>query len=178
MARSVGVYGLLLLLLFVATPIHAEIRSWELFLDQSFGDFAEELENARDEGKKAILIFFEMDECPFCRRMRERVLNRAEVQDYFHEHFAIFSIDIEGDVEIVNFDGEETTEKDFAFKENRVRATPVFAFFDLEGTRIARYIGATRNAEEFLWLGEFVADEHYKRTRFTRFKREKRNSSR
>lgn len=66
------------------------------------------------------------------------------------------------------------TAKDFAFKVNRVRATPVIAFFDLEGNRITRFTGATKNAEEFLWLGEFVADGHFRTTNFTRFKRQKR----
>ena len=36
------------------------------FFDQSLGDFGEELEIAREEGKKGVLLFFQMDECPFC----------------------------------------------------------------------------------------------------------------
>ena len=55
--------------------------------------------------------------------------------------------------------------------------TPVFAFFDLEGKLIQRYTGATNTAEEFLWLGEFVADGHYKTGRFSRYKREKRKAA-
>lgn len=74
---------------------------------------------------------FEMDECPFCHRMKTTVLNRPEVQDYFRKHFLIFSVDIEGDIEITDFQGKPTTMKDFAFKQYRVRATPVFQFFDL-----------------------------------------------
>ena len=65
------------------------------------------------------------------------------------------------------------TAKDFAFRVNRIRATPVFVFYDLEGAPMVRYTGATRDADEFLWLGEFVADNHYRNTNFTRFKRAK-----
>ena len=145
------------------------------FFDQSLGDFSEELENARDEGKKGVLIFFEMDECPFCHRMKTTILNQQKVVDYFKKHFMIYSVDIEGDVEIVDFKGNTTTQKDFAYKQHRVRATPVIAFFDLEGNRIVRYTGATSSPEEFMLLGEFVVSGAYKDTRFTRYKRSKRN---
>ena len=54
-----------------------------------------------------------------------------------------------------------------------VQRTPVFIFYDLRGTPVVRYTGVTRDADEFLWLGEFVADNHYQNTKFTRFKRAK-----
>ncbi len=144
------------------------------FFQESFGDLSEELETAREEGKQGIVIFFEMDDCPFCHRMKREVLNQPDVQDYYRKHFRIISIDIEGDVELVNFAGKQTTQKDFATKEHRVRATPVIAFFDLEGKRTARFIGATRDAKEFLLLGRYVAEGHYKNGSFTRFKRSQR----
>jgi thioredoxin-related protein len=147
---------------------------YEHFFQPTFGDFQEELEDARTAGKKAILIFFEMEDCPFCHRMKQQVLNQPVVQDYFREHFALFSVDVQGDVEITDFQGNSLRQADFAFREHRVRATPVFQFFDLEGQPIARFTGATRDVREFLQLGEFVADGHYRDMNFTRFKREAR----
>jgi len=147
------------------------------FFDQHLGDFSEELENARDENKKGILIFFQMDACPFCHRMKTTVLNQPEVIKYFKKYFLIFSVDIEGSVELVDFQGRATSEKDFAFKQNRVRATPVFAFFDLTGKRVARYTGPTSGIEEFMWLGRFVVDEEYRKTNFIRYKRAMRKNS-
>ncbi|MDJ0807651.1 MAG: thioredoxin family protein [Gammaproteobacteria bacterium] len=166
-------------MLFMLCSVQAAVRDpSEHFFDQSLGDFREELETARDEGKKGILIMFEMDECPFCHRMKKTVLNQSEVQDYYKQHFMIFTVDIEGDVEISDFQGNPTSEKDFAFKQFRVRATPVFGFFDLEGKLITRYTGATSSLQEFLWLGEFVADGHYRTTNFSRYKREKKREQR
>lgn len=144
------------------------------FFQDTFGDFTEELDEARESGKKGVVIFFEMDECPFCERMRETVLNRADVQDFYRERFRIFTVDIEGDTEVVDFAGNEMAAKDFAFRINKVRATPVIAFYDLDGQRVVRFTGAVRNWEEFLWLGEFAADGYYHKTNFTRFKRAKR----
>ncbi len=143
----------------------------EHFFDSTFGDFSEELTNAREQGKKGILIFFEMDECPFCHWMKVNVLNQQAVQQYYKKNFLIFAVDIEGDIEISNFQGKTMTQKDFAFKENRVRATPVLAFFDLNGKRVMRFTGRTSSAQEFLLLGQFVADKEYKNNKFSKYKR-------
>jgi len=150
---------------------------YKFFFNETWGDLPEELKKAKSEGKKAILIFFEMDECPFCHYMKKNVLNQPKVQDFYRKHFLNFSIDIEGDVEMVNLNGKTTKLKDFAFREHRVRATPVIAFFDLQGERIVRYTGATSTVEEFMWLGEFVVKEKYKEMSFTKYKKIKRKTA-
>lgn len=143
------------------------------FFDDSFGDFQEELETARAAGKKGVLVFFEMDDCPFCHHMKQFVLNQPAVQDYYREHFRIFSVDTEGGLEVTDFEGNVMKQNDFAFKQHRVRATPVFLFFDLEGKPVARYTGRTGSVEEFMWLGEYVVTERYRELPFTRYKRER-----
>lgn len=148
------------------------------FFNQSFGDLQEDLSIAREEDKHALLIFFEMDECPFCHRMKTQILNQAGVQTYFRNHFRILSMDTEGDLEIIDFQGRQTTQKEFSFNQNKVRATPVFAFFNLQGQSIARYTGATANATEFLWLGEYIVEGIYKTQSFTRYKRQRRKTLR
>jgi thioredoxin-related protein len=163
----------LLLYGFAAQAFEAPRDPDEYFFQDTFGNFDEELALAREQGKHGILIFFELVECPFCHRMRETVLNRPEVQDWYRERFLIFAVDIEGETEVTDFQGATMTAKDFAFRVNHIRATPVFMFYDLEGAAVVRYTGVTRDADEFLWLGEFVADNHYQSTKFTRFKRAK-----
>ena len=147
---------------------------YKYFFNETWGDFQEELANAKEQNKKGILIFFEMDECPFCHYMKNNVLNQPEVQKFYRENFLNFAVDIEGDIEIKNMEGTAMKQKDFAFREHRVRATPVFAFFDLEGNRIFRHTGKTAGVEEFIWMGEYVAEGSYKGTSFTRYKREKK----
>jgi len=149
---------------------------YQYFFNETWGDFSEEVTNAKDGNKKAILVFFEMDECPFCHWMKENVLNQPSVQAYFRQHFLSFPLDIEGDIEIVDFAGQTMTQKHFATKINRVRATPVFAIFDLNGKRIARFTGRTSSAEEFLWLGEYVVDGHYEKMSFVKYKRMKKKA--
>ncbi|MFT5502730.1 MAG: thioredoxin-related protein [Gammaproteobacteria bacterium] len=153
---------------------------YEYFFQQSLGDLNEEIEIAVEGGKKGIFVFFEMDECPFCHRMKNTVLNNPEIQELFSQEFHSLSIDIEGDIEMTDFQGNELTQKEFA-SQNRVRATPVLAFFDLEGQQVFRYTGAASGIEEFKWMAEFVTEGVYKMKddngrpiRFSRFKRLKK----
>ena len=164
---------IVMLVISMQTKLYA---SEEVFFDTSFGDFSEELETAKEEGKKGVFIFFEMDECPFCHRMKTTVLNQPDVISFYKKHFKIFQVNIEGDVEMTDFQGNETTQKDFSFKQQRVRATPVFAFFDLNGKRVVKYTGPTSSVKEFIWLGEYMVNEDYKKSSFTRYKRARRQS--
>ena len=147
------------------------------FFHDSFNDLREEGEIARLEGKVGVLVMFETDDCPWCRRMKEMVLNQVEVQNYFRTHFQVIAINAEGDALVTGFDGEEIPETDFALRHNRVRATPVFAFFDPSGNMLTRYTGATKDTQEFLWLGEYVVEEHFRTQRFSRYKRERKEGS-
>lgn len=154
------------LALFLVLPVQAQD-----FFDETFGDLQEELEIAREAGKKGIFIFFHMEECPFCDRMKNTILNQPEVIDYFREHFLTYQMDIEGSSHMVNFDGREGTSQELSEKIYRVRATPVMIVFDLEGKPLVRYTGPTRSKEAFLLLGQYVVDGVYKDMSFTRYKR-------
>ncbi len=144
------------------------------FFSESFGDFQEELATAQEEGKKGIFVFFEMDECPFCHRMKTTIFNQPDVIEAMKRDFLAFRWDIEGDTEVVDFDGTEGTMKSLAEKKYRVRATPVMIFFDLNGKPVLRYTGPTRTKDEFLWMIEYVRDGWYKKMKFARFKRMKK----
>jgi len=162
-------YGLFFALLAMAQATFA-IDFW----DDQFGDLKGDVEQARDEGKAGVFVFFEMDDCPFCHRMKEEIFSDQRVQDYMKDNFVTVAVDIEGDVIITNFKGEEVSQKDFAFKEYRVRATPVMIFVDTDGQLAIRHTGPTRTVEEFLALGEFVRSGAYKQPgmNFVRYKRE------
>ena len=154
--------------------LRKEISSLEKGLDKEECDLKEELAHAKAQGKEGILIFFEMDECPFCHFMKKNILNQTVVQDFYRKNFMNFVVDIEGDVEIKNMKGVSMKQKEFASREHRVRATPVIAFFDLDGKRIFRYTGKASGVDEFLLIGKFVKNKIYKKMSFTRYKRDQR----
>jgi thioredoxin-related protein len=150
----------------------AETRDAErYFFDIKMGDFKNELATAKKEGKTGIMIMFEQEDCPFCFRMKHAILNQSEVQDYYHQHFLIFPVDIRGSLPMDDFKGKETTEKAFSV-EHRVYGTPVFDFFDLDGKLITRFPGTAKDVNEFLLLGRCVVEGACKTTSFTAYKRQ------
>ena len=149
----------------------------QYFFQQGFNNLPDEVAAAKSGGQEAILIMFEADDCPWCVKMKATVLNQVTVQDYYRKHFRILVMDVNGDVPMTDFGGKEMPQKDFAFLHNRVRATPVFVFFGLDGKLMAKYTGAVRDPEEFLWLGEFVSSGAWKTTNFTAYKRERSSTN-
>ncbi|MFN3884066.1 MAG: thioredoxin family protein [Rhodocyclaceae bacterium] len=139
------------------------------FFDASLGDFAAELKTAQQQGKHGILLVLEAEGCPFCKRMREQIMSRPEVKDFFHRHFNVFSVDVNGSVMITTPEGKEMSEKAFA-RQLRFKGTPTFVFFSVDGREMARYVGATRDAEAFLALGRYVAAGHWQRMSFEQFR--------
>lgn len=145
----------------------------EYFFNQSFNNMSEELEIVADEKKSGVFIMFSDKDCPWCMKMKATILNRQDVQNYYREHFRLLTVDVSGDTAMTDFDGNEVAEKDFAFKQHHVRATPVFIFFDAQGKVATRFTGIVRDAKEFIWLGEFVVSGAYQKTNFTKYKRER-----
>jgi thioredoxin-related protein len=142
------------------------------FFQPKFGDLQADLQEAKKQGKQGIFLFFEMEDCPFCERMRTTILNQAEVQDAFRAKFLVYSIDVNGDTEMTDFQGKDTSEKAFAFA-HRVRATPTLLFFDLDGKLVARHTGPTKDKAEFLLLGRYVAEGAYATQPFAKYKQGK-----
>lgn len=159
------------LLLLASLPALAATGDAQAFFDQNLGDFKAELAVAQKEGKQGILLMYELEDCPFCHRMKETILNQSEVQDYFRKHFLVFSVDIDGDNALVDFAGKDTTEKKFA-AEQRVRATPVFAFYGLDGKQVTRFTGAAKDAGEFILLGRYVVEGAWKSMPFAKYKQQ------
>lgn len=139
------------------------------FFTPSLGDLKAELDEARRGGKQAAFVMYMRDDCPFCERMKKNILSQPAVQEWYRRRFAVLAIDVKGAVEVSDFAGRATTEKDFAAAQG-VRFTPVIVFYDLAGKPLTRVDGEIRTTEEFMLLGEYVASGAYSRMKFADFK--------
>ena len=156
-----------------ALATESDIRDpQEYFFIQSFGDLPEELQKARKQGKQGLLLLFEAEDCRYCLAMHKRVLSQKQVQDWYRQRFVSIAVDIHGDVEIKDFDGITLPSKVFA-EHRRVFMTPVLSFVDLNGNEIYRHLGMVKSPEEFLLMGEYIAEEHYFDTEFKVFAKRK-----
>lgn len=159
------------LALLALPAISAETRDpHQHFFNLNTGDFKVEAQDAKQTGKKAILVMFEQEGCPGCIYMKTRVLNRPDVQKFYRQHFLNFSVDIYGAVPIRDFTGRDYTEKSYA-QALRVTGTPTFAFYDLGGKEIVRIVGPVKDPAEFILLGEFVASGAYRTGKFADYKK-------
>lgn len=92
----------------------------------TFKDVAEDISDAASEGKRLALVF-EQSGCIYCKKMHEVILADAQVSAYIKEHFNIVQINIFGDEEVIDSDGEVLTEKTAAAKWG-VMFTPTILF--------------------------------------------------
>jgi thioredoxin-related protein len=119
----------------MALPLSAETigddglhkQTW---MRDTFKDLREDLEEARDEGKRLVL-FFEQRGCIYCRKMHTEVFSDPDISYYIRDNYFVVQLNLHGDVEVTDFDGEVLSEKDMARKW-RVMFTPNIVFLPEE----------------------------------------------
>lgn len=146
------------------------------FFMPSFGDFKAELDAARRDKRRGVVLIYEMDGCPFCERLKRVALRSPDVRQYYHQHFLVYRVDIKGATAVTGFDGTEGTEAAFAARQG-VRATPTIVFYDINGAETTRLVGPPTDAPEFLLLGRYVVDGHYKAGPFAAFRQAQRGAA-
>ena len=114
-----------------AMPAMAEIgddglhkQSW---MRDTFKDLAEDLEEANAEGKR-LMVMVEQRGCIYCKKMHEEVFVVPEISDYIEENYFVVQINMFGDVEVVDFDGEALAEKDMVRKWGALFTPNIFFF--------------------------------------------------
>lgn len=100
------------------------------WMRDTFKDLREDLDEANAEGKRLVL-FFEQRGCIYCSAMHEKVFSDPDISAYIDENYFVVQLNLHGDVEVTDFDGESLSEKDMARKW-RVLFTPNIVFLPEE----------------------------------------------
>ncbi|AHD09912.1 thioredoxin family protein [Phaeobacter gallaeciensis] len=100
------------------------------WMRETFKDLREDLEEANAEGKRLVL-FFEQRGCIYCTKMHEEVFPKPEISSYIADNFFVVQLNLYGDVEVTDFDGETLSEKDMARKWG-ILFTPTMMFLPQE----------------------------------------------
>ena len=135
-------------------------QSW---FSTTFLDLAEDLGEARGEGRRFAVIF-EQRGCVYCTRMHTDVLSQRYINDYVRENFRIVQLDLWGSREVTDFDGRKLTEKALAERWG-VMFTPTIVFMREEAggpggdtskppevTRMALGFGPATFLDMFVWI--------------------------
>ena len=138
---------------------------------ETFKDLNEDLEEANQDQKR-FMILFEQKGCGYCKRMHEKVYSIPEIATTLQDDFFVIRINIFGDLEVTDFDGETLPEKEIV-KKWGVMFTPTVMFFpeEISGDTIASEAsvvtmpgafakGTTRLLLEWILLKGYEGEEH------------------
>ena len=107
----------------------------------------EEIANAAKEQKRVVL-YFEQNGCPYCKRMVEVTFRDPRIAARMKEGFVPIAINIWGDNEVTTPEGKVMSEKQLA-AHLKVQFTPTLLFFD-EKANVALRINGYYPPERFL----------------------------
>jgi thioredoxin-related protein len=85
------------------------------WMRDTFKDLSEDLAEANDEGKR-LLIMFEQRGCVYCTKMHSDVFPDPDVTRMIEETYFVVQMNLYGDIEVTDFDGEVLSEKAMARK--------------------------------------------------------------
>ncbi len=102
----------------------------EPWMRDTFKDLREDLEEANAEDKR-LMLMFEQRGCIYCTKMHEEVYPAPEIANYIEENYFVVQLNLHGDIEVTDFDGEALSEKQMARKWG-ILFTPTLMFLPQE----------------------------------------------
>ncbi|MDG0986854.1 MAG: thioredoxin family protein [Paracoccaceae bacterium] len=131
--KNIFVLGLLYFLVPIwafSTEIGDDGLHKQNWMRDTFKDLREDLDEANMEGKRLVLMF-EQRGCIYCSKMHKDVYSRDNVSNYIDENFFVVQLNLHGDLEVTDFDGEVLSEKAMARKWN-ILFTPTVLYLPQE----------------------------------------------
>ncbi len=129
---------------------------------ESFLDIADDVDDATDAGKH-VLLFFQLNDCPYCDRMLAECFQAEPLRGYIQQHFDTIAINVRGDRDIAFNEEISVTDKELS-DILKVAATPAILFLDQDNKTVVR-VNGYRAPERFRQVLEFVATKSYQTTR-------------
>lgn len=100
------------------------------WLRETFLDLREDLADAESQGLR-LMVIIEQRSCIYCTRMHEEVFPDPEIDAYIRDNFFVVQLNMFGDLEVTDFDGETMPEKDIVRRWGAL-FTPTIMFFPHE----------------------------------------------
>lgn len=130
------------------------------WFDLSFLNLREDLEEAVQADKKGIIVYFGQRHCAYCEALLKVNFGREQdIVNYTREHFDVIPIDIWGNREVTDLNGQVLTEREYAERE-KTNFTPSLIFYDREGKEALRLRGYYP-PYKFRGALEYVVDGYY-----------------
>lgn len=129
-----SIFVSLAVLVFAGATYAAEVGDDGLhkaaWMRDTFKDLQEDFEEAQGEGKR-LLLLVEQRGCLYCRDMHENTFPDPRVKALLEEDYFVVQLNLHGDIDIVDMDGEELSEKQ-AMRKWGILFTPTMIFLPTE----------------------------------------------
>lgn len=106
---------------------------------QSFLDIREDIAEAGESDRRVMLYFYQ-DGCPYCKKLLETNFSQRDIVERTRNNFDVVAINMWGDREVLDFEGNSTTEKQFA-ADLKVMFTPTLLLLNEQGQVLMRLNG-------------------------------------
>lgn len=133
----------------------------------SFLELETDIQEAKEQNKKGLIIYFGQKFCAYCKAHLERNWGQDDIVNYTNKNFDVIAINIKGQRPVVDIDGKSYTEKSFAALK-QTNFTPSVLFYNTKGQEVLRLRGY-RPPYQFRAALEYVSDEHYKNETFSNY---------
>jgi len=130
----------------------------------SFLDLREDLKDALTAGRRGLIVYFGQERCPYCKALLDINWGRKDIVAYTRKYFDVVAIDVRGRKPVIDIDGVEYDEKQFAAK-YKTNFTPSLLFYDRDGSTALKLTGYYP-PYKFRAALEYVADGHYQKESF------------
>lgn len=100
------------------------------WMRDTFKDLREDLDSANEEGKRLMLIV-EQRGCIYCDKMHKDTFSRPVVDNLIRDNYFVVQLNLHGDIEITDLDGEVLSEK-AAIRKWGMLFTPTMIFLPEE----------------------------------------------
>jgi thioredoxin-related protein len=157
----------------MVNPGYHEKPAW---FKESFLDLREDVAEAT-EAKKRVLLYFYQDGCPYCAKLLQDNLGQKKIADKTRDNFDVIAINMWGDKEVTDLNGELTTEKKFSEK-MKVMYTPTLVFLTEKG-KVALRVNGYYAPNKFETALDYVSKKNESKITFRNYARKfiKKSSS-
>lgn len=147
----------------LTNPGYQDKPTW---FKESFLDIREDVADAADAEKRVILYFYQ-DGCPYCAKLLNDNFADRAISEQTQKHFDVIAINMWGDREVTDFNGDTVPEKAFAAS-LKVQFTPTLLFLSESGKVLLRINGYFA-PHKFKVALDYVAGRHEGEGKFSTF---------
>lgn len=130
---------------------------------KSFYDLNEDIQEAKQQGKQGLMLFFGTEQCSYCKMFIQKTLADVAIQKQLRANFDVIGIDIFSDVDITDIDGKAYTASQFVYHK-KAYFSPTLIFYDTNGGEILKIVGYYP-PNKFKKVLSYLVNQDYKRMR-------------